>query len=75
MEKEYREREKLVQLDKNQGLEERLIAMQKKYEVQKKKELEEEVFTHQNSICQFYPRIGANPALSSRVLANIYICV
>ena len=56
MEKEYREREKLVQLDKNQGLEERLIAMQKKYEVQKKKELEEEVFTHQNSICQILPQ-------------------
>ncbi|CAB4003293.1 oral-facial-digital syndrome 1 isoform X2 [Paramuricea clavata] len=43
VEKEYREKQKLVQLDKNHGLEERLIAMQKKYEVEKKNELEEEV--------------------------------
>lgn len=43
VENEYREKQKLVQLDKNHGLEERLIAMQKKYEVEKKNELEEEV--------------------------------
>lgn len=43
VDKEYREKQKLSQLDKNQGLEERLIAMQKKYELQKKNELEEEV--------------------------------
>ncbi|XP_028401807.1 oral-facial-digital syndrome 1 protein homolog [Dendronephthya gigantea] len=43
VEKEYFEKQKLVQLDKNQGLEERLLAMQKKYEEQKKNELEQEV--------------------------------
>lgn len=43
VDKEYGEKQKLVQWDKNQAMEERLIAMQKKYELQKKDELQEEV--------------------------------
>ena len=43
VENEYQEKLKVFQLDKNQGMEERLIAMQKKYEMEKKHELGEEV--------------------------------
>ena len=43
VEKEFSEKLRLFQLDKNQGMEEKLLAVQRKYEMQKRKELQEEV--------------------------------
>lgn len=43
VEKEYSEKLRLFQLEKNQGMEEKLLTVQKNYEAQKRKELQEEV--------------------------------
>ena len=43
VEKEFSEKLRLFQEDKSHGIQEKLVTVQKKYEIEKKKELQDEV--------------------------------